>query len=729
MRAADELIGQQIGNFEIQSVVGRGAMAKVYRALEHPLERTVAIKVMAPSVEDDPTFARRFLQEARAIAALHHPNILTIYHYGEWQGRPYIVTELMDGGSLQELLQQQGPLPLAEAVDIISKIGSALEEAHSHNIVHRDLKPSNVLLDQSHTRPVLADFGIAKIINNRDDGSLTMAGTSLGTPEYMSPEQAMGGKIDRRSDIYSLAIVLYRLLTGRLPFERESPLATLIAHTRDIPTPPRHYNPALPPAVEQVILRCLEKDPNRRYQTVSEMVNALRQAAGMGQKIAPQPMPPLDPRPVTDVSPDEMPGKSEGLSWEQPTSANNEFAGANFPRDEARDFTGAEEEYYPDEPPTAVVTPNPYRQPRISAQESYNNPNAGLVVPAEYSASYPATTANPQPLTPDPRPLTSNPRPRWLFPLMIGVLVLVAVIVGAGFLFNGFGAGDQGSNSTNSGPVPSTKEGLLLFSMVENDKWDIYSMKPDGTNLKKLTNNTDADNLSPTLSPDGKTLAYVAARSGGRWQIRRMNLDGSNNIPLTPGTAQDQYPAWSPDGKQIIFSSTRETGGSGTRLYVMNADGNNVTRLNDDNAGYSSWSPAKQVAYTYFNGNFHALRHFDPATRATKDLTSERVEYDFPVWSPDATHLLAVRGSNSDRAIYLMDANGGNLKRLSPSGETATNPVWSPDGKRVTYLVRVGTDSSGRDRWELAQINADGSGHRQLTSDGKQKFYLSWGVA
>jgi serine/threonine protein kinase/Tol biopolymer transport system component len=714
MYTADDLVGQQIGNYEIQALVGRGAMARVYRAIEHPLERVVALKVMASSLEDDPTFARRFLQEARAIGALHHPNILPIYHYGEWHNRPYIVTELMSGGSVQERLKQEGFLSVEEAVDIISQIGSALEEAHSHGIIHRDLKPSNILLARDG-RPVLADFGIAKIITGPQEAGITQAGTSIGTPEYMSPEQAMGAKVDRRSDIYSLGVVLYRLLTGRLPFERDSNLGILIAHTRDLPPPPRSYNPQIPAPVEAVIMRCLEKDPARRFQTASDMVNALQQAIGSQDWIEARPMPPLNPVPVSDVTPDPVP---------TPRPASTPIYIDEVPDPAEAGF----------EPPTSVVSPNPYRHrtverpaapeinyPPVRPEPAKRQPD--LVAPV-YSASYPAETAG--------RPLSQRKtRPGWLVPLILGVLALLIVGSGLAFLTRSKGEttviGGQPTGSTSGGTA--TKPGSLIFGMVENGKWDIYSANPDGSAIKKLTTGT-ADNISPALSPDGKTLLYVAARAGGRWQIRSLNLGSGNDIALTPGDSQDQYPAWSPDGKQIVFSSNRETGGNSARLYIMTADGNQVRRLNDDNAGYSSWSPSNFIVYSYYTGSIHALRRVDPVSGATTDLTikGDPAEYDLPVWSPDGKQIVAVRGAGADRAIYLLNSGGGGFTRVTPAGETATNPSWSPDGKRITYLTRVGTDGSGRDRWELAQINTDGSQRRQLTSDGRQKFYLIWGA-
>ncbi len=745
MQTADELTGQNLENYQIENLIGRGAMAKVYRALEHPLERPVAIKLMAPLGEEDPTFAKRFLQEARAIATLHHPNILTIYHYGEWEDRPFIVTELMEGGSLQDRLEKEGRLGLHETVEIISKIGSALEEAHSHNIVHRDLKPSNVLLGRNG-RPVLGDFGIAKILTNQEEGQITAVGTSLGTPEYMSPEQAMGGNIDRRSDIYSLGVLVFRLLSGHLPFERESPLATLIAHARETPRGLREFNPAITPQVEMVVMRCLEKEPDRRFQTASEMVNALQASAGTGEKIAAHPMPPLDPTPLNDVSPDPipvsnpygLPGKKEELrpnpnrlnQIDNLAALNNSGSGPPPVMEQGEEQKTTPN--FPNTPPSGMEGAR-----RVSPIYPANRPPAPPPLPAgryrkvssrETGMAQPGTR---QPQTPNP---ATNRGKRVIFPLFLAFGALLILALGLYFLARslpGFpSAGPTAQNNpagVTSGPSsPGTSSGKLIFSMVENSKWDVYSANSEGKELKKLTSGS-GDNLSPSVSPDGKTLLYTAAGPNGRWQIRKVELESGTDTPLTPGDAQDQYPAWAPDGKQIIFTSNRETGGNSSRLYLMDANGGNLRKLNNDNASYSSWSPNNSIVYSFFNGTNHALRLYDPNSKATKELTAgDKSEYDFPAWAPDGKRIAVVKGLNSDRSIYLLNADGTNPQRITPQGETATNPAWSPDGKTISYLTKAGVGPDGRDRWELAQVNQDGSNRRQLTDDGKQKFYLNW---
>ncbi len=275
----EDVIGKTLGGYEIKEELGRGGMATVYRAYQPKLDRYVAIKVLPSYFAHDETFMGRFEREAKAVAGLHHPNILTVHDYGEEGGQTYLVMELVEGGTLHERLGQQWALK--EVQKIVGRVGDALAYAHGQGIVHRDIKPSNILM-QREDWPLLADFGLAKAMTG--SVSLTREGVAIGTPEYMSPEQAQGNPVDERSDVYSLGVVLYEMVTGRQPFQADTPVSVLYKHVKDPPPPPRSFRPALPEVVEAVILKALAKDPADRYQKMEDMVSALENAVAQAEE-------------------------------------------------------------------------------------------------------------------------------------------------------------------------------------------------------------------------------------------------------------------------------------------------------------------------------------------------------------------------------------------------------------------------------------------------------------
>jgi serine/threonine protein kinase len=268
------LVGQTLGQYRLVDRIGRGGMATVYKAYQPSLDRYVAVKVLPTYLAHDPDFATRFRREARAIAKLNHPRILPVHDFGQEGELSYIVMRYVEGGTLKKILGQ--PLALDRVVDIIVQVGDALDYAHQQGIIHRDVKPANVLLDRGKWA-LLSDFGLAKMA--AASVQLTKTGVGLGTPAYMSPEQAQGKPVDAQSDIYSLGIMLFEMLTGQVPFDADTPLAVLIKHlTAPLPLP-RKVNPDIPEPVERVILKAVAKAPEDRYQRVSEMVEALKRAA------------------------------------------------------------------------------------------------------------------------------------------------------------------------------------------------------------------------------------------------------------------------------------------------------------------------------------------------------------------------------------------------------------------------------------------------------------------
>jgi len=277
-----DLIGQTLGGYRILEQIGRGGMATVYKAFQPSLDRNVAIKVLPPYfAEQDDTFLKRFRLEARAVAALRHPNILVVHDYGEQDGTTFIVMEYVEAGTLTDRLGR--PMPLPEIEVLLRQVAASLAYAHEKGVIHRDVKPSNILLPKPEW-PLLTDFGLAKIVGGTH---LTQTGAIAGTPAYMSPEQGRGDTLDHRTDIYSLGIVLYEMATGVVPFKAETPMAVIVKHIIEPLLLPRAVNPELPEAVERVILKALAKDPQDRFSNANEMADAFTSALGLR---SPQPL-------------------------------------------------------------------------------------------------------------------------------------------------------------------------------------------------------------------------------------------------------------------------------------------------------------------------------------------------------------------------------------------------------------------------------------------------------
>jgi serine/threonine protein kinase len=321
MRPQDPYIGREIlnGQFKILKKIGTGGMGAVYKAMQPDMNRMVAVKILHAKLKNRKDLVSRFRREARAMSHLTHPNTVKVMMYGELEdGELYIVMEFLEGKNLNQVVRREGPLELERAVSVLMQVCGALEEAHQLGIVHRDLKPENIFLTNSGGLTDFAkvlDFGLAKVTERElRPGSimLTQEGMVFGTPEFMSPEQAQGLTLDRRSDIYSLAVILYEALTGKLPFDARSSMEYIQLHVARPPIPldKRLPDKTFPAGLSDVLARALAKEPDDRHPTAAAFAEALRPYAPRGFVVdIPQP-PPESSAPPHSTGPESAPGVS-----------------------------------------------------------------------------------------------------------------------------------------------------------------------------------------------------------------------------------------------------------------------------------------------------------------------------------------------------------------------------------------------------------------------------------
>jgi Tol biopolymer transport system component/predicted Ser/Thr protein kinase len=689
-----DLIGKTLRNYQIMEELGRGGMAVVYKAYQPSLNRYVALKVLPPQLGFDQEFVERFQREARAAAGLGHPNIVVVFDVGQEEGVHYIVMEYLEGRTLKEVIEQESPMPPKRVQGIVSQIGAALDYAHRRGFIHRDVKPANIFVGEGD-RVTLTDFGIAKAASEAQQ--LTRTGILMGTPEYMSPEQASGSKVDHRTDLYALGVVLYQMVVGQAPFRGTTPHATLHAVIYEAPPPPRELNPSVTPALESVVMKAVAKQPGARFQTGAEMTSALQAALSGRGAVAAVPPPSGRPaRPETVAARQEaqpsrkgspviwilvaiaavlvlvlgglflllggngdsgtsLPNETEGVVWQTPTPVPTLESGGT-----AVGPTVTVPAPTDTEPVPTVAPPTPEDTPAAPSHTAA--PPGDTPVPP---------TETPIPPTDTPIPPTDTPVPP-------------------------------------TKPAPEAQFGRLAFSSDRQGAPEIFAISLPGGSPVRLTNN-GANDWLPDWSPDGSRIAFTSNRTGS-YDIWAMGGNGGSQQAIVTTGAWDEYGRWAPDGQRISFSSTAKTDGvDNSEIFVRQANGN-LERLTYSRAEnqWADWSPNGRIVFTEGfkdDSNWDIFVMNGNGSNRTLWLGGPTCDVQ-PTWSPDGqsiAFLRIARDTNGNGRIDYEDmgdvwvgaASGGGLRQLT-SGMWATTPAWSPDSKWIAFARMRDSNGNGR---------------------------------
>ena len=699
----DDLIGKKIGGYEILELIGRGGMASVYRAHQVSMNRVVAIKMLPSQYLNDDTYMQRFHREVKIVAQLEHRNIVPVHDYGEENEQPYIVMRYMAGGSIDDLLVD-GALELDQIVKLLDQIAPALDYAHSKNVLHRDLKPSNVLMDDNGGA-YLTDFGIARILGDPVN-SITTQGV-VGTPSYMSPEQAQGQTLDNRSDVYSFGVMLFEMATGRRPFESDTPYSIAVMHVTQPPPPPRSINPKIPLPVENVILTCLSKNRDSRYKDAVTLAEALRHAVSppvvnlydtQRGMVRPDLSPPVEQTPPP--APYIPPPPSSGTSY-VPAGGTSSSLPAVQHRVRLRRkpnliFSAALGGLLGCGLLTLVIVVLVVVVSNILQQQVVNEQ-----AETETAVAATDTTGTPSPrVTPD---ATSQSA--------------VSTITGEET------PSDDSTPSPTSSASSGDLSGLLVYAAERSNNFDIFTLNLATDRETRLTSSSLND-IYPAVSPDGERIAYIAD-SDGDYEIWVMDIDGRSPRRLTLNTVNDRYPSWSPDGGWIVYSS--DVRGDGNfDLYRVRADGSGEPDELFSDGARNSFPHWRGNAIVFTNGSNADARTWEIARLELLDdaefdgepvfLTDNDVKDWSPVIAPDDSIYYLTEGEGRS-AIARLDAEDSTSRVIYDGERYEWGLSLMPDG-RVIFT----SDESGRD--ELYVMTATGEDAEQLTTNGAMS--ASW---
>ena len=690
----DALVGHTLGAYQLVERLGQGGMATVYKAFEPALDRYVAIKVLPQFFARDPNFMQRFRREAKAIAQLNHPNIVPIHSYGEESGITYIAMRYVEEGAL---MQMRGEMLQPErAIRLILPVAKALAYAHKQGILHRDIKPGNVLLSEGDW-PLLTDFGLAKMVESSTQ--LTKTGVGVGTPMYMSPEQGQGAEVDQRTDIYSLGIMLYELVTGDVPFRAGTPMAIVIKHiTAPIP-PPRAINPQIPESLERIILKATSKSPDNRYRDADEMAAALEEVL---MKI---PGPVSEGGSTTPEFADLLESRLQPDSVDTPSApaiasvqVNLDFLRQNW-RKIALIFI-----------PIIVLAcigglllfrwlfTGSQTSPGVVGGVTETSIPEAIVIPTIVQPTD-TQTAIPSPTLTDVPTQTTEPTqaPTQAVAYLGGGRGQLAYASDRGgdvqiYLQNieGDSAIQQLTDLPGGACQPAwSPDGMQLVFISPCSEQDesypdasLYLMDVESGQWQKIAS-SGVGQYDPIWSPDGSRIAYTAL-DGSHFHIHILTLADRTDRSISNRLSNEMQPSWSPDGELIVFLSTS----SGRNLlFTMTANGESAVQFTRDIEKtnlYPRWSPdGNTILYMQLNniGYPVLVSGLYEKQGYSEDLVT--TEYTAPMrdpaYSPDGLWLAFSSnydGSNHD--IWIMTAAGTNPKPLATHPAFDFDPAWRP---------------------------------------------------
>jgi serine/threonine-protein kinase len=763
------LIGQSIGKYRVVAQLGRGGMAEVYKAYQPGLDRYVAIKLLHGHLADDEDFISRFEREAAAVARLRHPSIVQVYDFDRIGHRHYMVMEFVDGPTLKAELKERSEkgqlFTLAETIRIFGSLANAVDYAHTRRMVHRDLKPANIMFT-TEGQPVLTDFGIARMMG---DSHITVTGQVMGTPAYMSPEQGQGERGNEQSDIYSLGVVLYEMMTGRVPFEADTPYAIIMKHIGEPLPPPTSININIPLAVEEVIIKALSKDIRDRYQTAGGMARALRNAAGMAPEKTPAivPVATIAPKPRIREIPPEQLADTQTEQEHTPTDALTPIA--PIPA-----TATAPQPPVPSETSTArTATPAPAgRLPllplalgaggviifalvvlaivgtrflsgidlKVQSIDATQTATATVLAvqvvdtPTSTRSATPTSTFTPLPpptqrtvdATPTSRPATNTPTPLppadtpSPTPTTPAPPTPTPVAVAS--------PTPAMPTATSTIPAPALA-GKLAFSLPQGTSYKVYVVEVGPTPPAELYASI-GNARQPALSQDGEWL-LVNGTGGGIDAIARMTSGGHQGSAITcpQTTAESHRPAWSPDDQRLAFDGLLVDPGR-PQIYIQRADavdcelvdnrlqtgGNFIT---DPNGLYPLWGPDDRIY-------FRSCATWDPLATSTCGIWSVQTDgggirqvTDNPNHLPtdvNRDRLLFMSGQSGNWEVYSVEPGGGAPRNVTNHPGTDIWGTLSPDGRTMAFVSNRGG------QWAIWLASVDGSNSQEWLP-----FNIDWG--